>query len=402
MRTLLAFGLLLSAPLTLTGQDRYRAAVEIGVVDSVWSATLDEHRPYLVYTPPSYSDTTTIPHHYPVLYLLDGNAHFHSVSGLVQILGTGVNGTFAIPEMIVVAIPNTDRTRDLTPTKAAAGPDGVANSFFETSGGNGAFFEFVRTELMPHIEGRYRTMPYRVLIGHSFGGIAALNALYTIPDAFDAYVAIDPSLWWDDNTLLHRAKPYFESARLRGKALYVAQANTLQPTDTTVNAHFSAITQFDAIMDTYNRSGIRYAFQYYPDDSHGSVPLVAEYDALRFIFESYDVPLQRILAEPSLLTEHFRDISEQLGKTFEPSEGMMRLLGQVALGQDTTAAIALAEMRVSLYPESHRAHEFLGDIWAAREDHARARRHFEEALRHAPGHDGLEEKLRALGSGPGK
>jgi len=400
MRTLLAFAILLSTPLALLGQDRYRAAVEIGIVDSVWSDTLDEHRPYLVYAPPSYSDTTTTPQDYPVLYLLDGDAHFHSVSGLVQILGTGVNGTFAIPEMIVVAIPNTDRTRDLTPTRATAGPDGVASSFFETSGGNTEFFMFVQNELMPHIEDRFRTMPFRVLVGHSFGGIAAINALYTIPKAFDAYVAIDPSLWWDDNTLLHQARPFIERARLEGKALYVAQANTLQATDTTVNAHFSAITQFDAIMRTFDRSGVRYAFQYYPNDSHGSVPLVAEYDALRFIFESYDIPLQRILGEPALLTEHFRTVSEELGKTFAPSEGMLRLLGQVALGQDTTAAVTFGEMRVSLYPESYRAHEFLGDIWAAREDKARAREHFEQALERAPGHEGLQEKMSALGHDP--
>src|SRR5687768_9949355 len=92
-------------------------AVSIGVRDPVWSATLRENRRYLVYTPPSYSDTTYQPRSYPVLYLLDGDAHFHSVTGLVQILGTGVNGTFVVPEMIVVAIPNTNRSRDMTPTK---------------------------------------------------------------------------------------------------------------------------------------------------------------------------------------------------------------------------------------------------------------------------------------------
>ena len=181
----------------LWAQQRFEGATEIGSVDSLWSATLSEQRAYLVYTPPSYSDTTVTPQSYPVLYLLDGDAHFHSVSGLVQILGTGVNGTFAVPEMIVVAIPNTDRTRDLTPTHTTAGFDGEAAPEFENSGGNPAFFTFLQEELIPHIESRFRTMPYRVFVGHSFGGITALNALYTIPETFDAYVAIDPSLWWD-------------------------------------------------------------------------------------------------------------------------------------------------------------------------------------------------------------
>jgi predicted alpha/beta superfamily hydrolase len=396
MRSLIALVLLLVLPLPGVAQDRYRQAVDIGVVDSVWSSTLDEHRPYLVYTPPSYSDTTTSPQRYPVLYLLDGNAHFHSVSGLVQILATGVNGTFAIPEMIVVAIPNTDRTRDLTPTRPATGFDGEPTPDDATSGGNPEFFTFLEDELLPHIESEFRTMPYRVFVGHSLGGITAINDLYTIPQTFDAYVAIDPSLWWDHQTLLRQAKDYFLSARLDGKALYVAQANTIQPDDTTANRHFSAISQFDAVMRAYDRSGIRYAFRYYDDDDHGSVPLISEYDALRFIFDGYKVPLQRVLAEPALLTEHFQDVSRQLGAAFQPTESMTRLLARVALGQDTTAAIAFGEIRAALYPESYRAYEFLGDVWAARADVERALGYYEQALARKPDNAALREKLNKL------
>ena len=107
----LAYGLLLVVSATLGAQTPSKS-VTIGTKDTIWSPTLKETRPYLVYTPPSYTDTTYTPKRYPVLYLLDGDAHFHSVTGLIQILGTGVNATFVVPEMIVVAIPNTDRTRD--------------------------------------------------------------------------------------------------------------------------------------------------------------------------------------------------------------------------------------------------------------------------------------------------
>ncbi len=397
MRILTSLFLLLLLPQPGVGQDRYRRAVDIGVVDSVWSAALDEYRPYLVYTPPSYADTTISSQRYPVLYLLDGDAHFHSVSGLVQILATGVNGTFAIPEMIVVAIPNTDRTRDLTPTRPRAGFDGEPTPEDDTSGGNAAFFAFLERELIPTIEARFPTMPYRVFVGHSLGGITALNALYTIPQTFDAYVAIDPSLWWDDNVLLKQTKDYFLSARLNGKALYVAQANTIQPDDTTTNRHFSAITQFNAVMEAYDRSGIRYAFRYYDQDDHGSVPMISEYDALRFIFDGYKVPLQRVIAEPALLTEHFRRVSDRLGKTFQPTEGMTRLMARVALGRDTTAAIALGEIRTDLYPESAQAYEFLGDVWAGKGDIRKARTYYEQALARNPDAAEIREKLNDLG-----
>jgi len=394
---LLPLFLLLILPAVLHGQDRFQRAVHIGQVDSLWSATLEENRPYLVYTPPSYGDTTAAPQRYPVLYLLDGDAHFHSVSGLLQILGTGVNGTYVVPEMIVVAIPNTDRTRDLTPTHAELGPDGETVPEFRTSGGGSAFLTFLKDELIPRIDSAYRTMPYRVFVGHSFGGITTLNALYTIPQTFNAYVAIDPSLWWDDRALLLNARDYFTSTDLRGRALYLAQANTNSPADTARNLHFESITQFNEVMRAYDQSGIRYGFRYYDRDDHGSVPVIAEYDALRFIFDGYGAPLQQIIEEPGRLTEHFRKVAEELGADFQPSEAMIRLLSQVTLTRDTAKAIEFGEIRTERYPESFRAWEFLGDVWAAKGEVEKARGYYEQALELGGDAAALREKLAKLG-----
>lgn len=389
-----------SLPALADAQDRFRNAVEIGSVDSVWSATLEEYRPFLVYTPPSYDDPEAAPHRYPVLYLLDGNAHFHSVTGIVQALATGVNGTFAIPEMIVVAIPNTNRTRDLTPTRSEVSAAGGEAPWLAQSGGNPDFLRFLSEELATHVDATYRTMPYRVFVGHSFGGIATLNALYTMPDDFDAYVAIDPSLWWDDRVLLSRARSFFAEERLEGKALYVAHANTISPDALEPNNHFSAIASFDAVMRAYDRSGIRYAFRYYPDDSHGSVPLIAEYDALRFVFDGYALPVQRILSEPTLLTEHFDAVSARLGADFRPPEHVMARITGIAMNQSASGAGELARMAVSMYPETARPHELLADVAAAAGDAETARLHYGHALARRPGDADVREKLDRL-SGEG-
>jgi predicted alpha/beta superfamily hydrolase len=377
-------------------QGRFARATTIGRVDSIWSKSLNENRHYLVYTPPSYDDTTMVPQKYPVLYLLDGDAHFHSVSGLIQILGTGVNGTFAIPEMIVVAIPNTDRTRDMTPTHVGTGFDGRPAPAMRTSGGMPNFFTFIRSELIPQVETTYRTMPYRVFIGHSFGGITTINALYTIPETFNAYVAIDPSLWWDNRVLLRRAKDYISGARLEKKALYVAQANTINPDDTTSNPHFSAITQFNSVMQAYNRSGLRYAFRYYDRDDHGSVPIISEYDALRFIFDGYKPDLQRVVANPRLIQDHYRNVSERLGATFGPPERVLHTLAQIATGQDTTKAMEFLQMAVELYPTGFRAYDRLGMLTMARGDKARARSWFEQSLVRNPSNQNARDQLKKL------
>lgn len=392
--SLLAAALFL--PALLPAQARFARATTIGKVDSIYSTTLKENRPYLVYTPPSYDDTTTSPQRYPVLYLLDGDAHFHSVTGLIQILGTGVNGTYAVPEMIVVAIPNTDRMRDMSPTHVGAGIDGKQNPAYRTTGGMGNFLSFIKSELIPQVEQKYRTMPYRMFIGHSLGGITAIQALYTMPETFNSYVAIDPSLWWDNSTLLKQAKKYIQGAQLKGKALYVAEANTISPDDSAVGAHFSGITQFNAIMNTYNNSGMRYAFKYYDGDDHGSVPLIAEYDALRFIFAGYKPDLQRIVAQPQLLPQHFRNVSERLGATFKPSERMMQMYAQFALGQDTTKSMEFLKMATEAYPQSYRNFDRLGTLAAARGDKAGAKAYFEKSLSLNPSNASAREQLKKL------
>jgi predicted alpha/beta superfamily hydrolase len=396
MRSLTALVLLSVMAGPASAQSRFQGATHIGQVDSVWSTTLDENRPYLVYTPPSYGDTTVAPQRYPVLYLLDGDAHFHSVSGLIQILGTGVNGTFVVPEMIVVAIPNTDRMRDLTPTHTEAGFDGIPAPALASTGGMPDFLAFMTTELVPRVDSLYRTLPYRVFVGHSLGGITTLNALYTTSESFNAYVAIDPSLWWDDRVLLKKARDFFSTARLEGKALYVAQANTINAADTARNLHFESITHFDAVMRSYDRSGLRYGFRYYDQDSHGSVPLIAEYDALRFIFEGYSLPLIRIMDEPSHVTSHFREVSARLGVELRPSEAMLRDLGFFLMGQDPHKAVEMGEIRTALYPDGYRGWEFLGDAWAAAGDAAKARGFYEQALERGADREAVTEKMGRL------
>lgn len=127
--------------------------------------------------------------------------------------------------MVVVAILNTDRTRDLTPTHVL---DGIY-SRYETSGGAENFTAFIGKELMPYIETHYPVAPYRTLIGHSFGGLFVINTLIHHTDMFSAYIAIDPSLWWDDQKLMKQAEHALGENRFKNKSLYFAIANTMTP-----------------------------------------------------------------------------------------------------------------------------------------------------------------------------
>jgi uncharacterized protein len=400
MRTVFRTCLVVLSPIVLRAQAVSASAITIGRIDSVFSTTLKEKRRYLVYTPPSYTDSLYTPRTYPVLYLLDGDAHFHSVTGLIQALATGVNGTFVIPEMIVVAIPNTNRMRDLSPTNTAVDHNGAPERRFAGGGGLASFLRFLQTELIPRIDSSYRTAPYRMLVGHSLGGIAAINALYTMPATFNAYVAIDPSLWWDKRLLLNQAKPFFSQRQPAGRALYVALANTLDADDSLPNGHYNSIVQFNRVLEAYNTSGIRYGFRYYPNDDHGSVPLIAEYDALRFLFDRYRLELQAAIKDTANVTAHFARVSGQLGYTVRPPEAMVAMLSQAAQSLDSAKVAPLLELNTQLYPRSARAFLALGDYRVARKDSSRARIAYVRAAAIDPSSARARDAVRRLGGTP--
>ena len=118
--------------------------VVIGTIDSIRSNLLNETRRIWVYVP-NQNNSIYGNQKYPVVYLLDGDGHFHSVTGMIHQLSS-VNGNSICPEMIVVGIPNTDRTRDLTPSHSMVGPGGKEMSFLSSSGGGENFTAFLEKE----------------------------------------------------------------------------------------------------------------------------------------------------------------------------------------------------------------------------------------------------------------
>jgi len=391
--------ILICLPVVAYNQIKDRPVI-IGKIDSLYSKALNESRPYWVYLPQNDATNFFQPGRYPVLYLLDGDAHFHSVSGLVQILSSGINGTFVIPEMIVIGIPNTDRTRDLTPTHSDKSIDGKEVKNFKTSGGGNNFLKFLKEELIPHIDSAYTTLPYRVLVGHSIGGITVINALYTMPDLFNAYVAIDPSLWWDQQVLLQKGKTFFRDNNLTHKSLFLAQANTISVEDPNTIKHFEPIKEFAKLLETNNRSGLRWRYKYYDNDRHGSVALIAEYDGLRFIFDSYNTRF-KIGMSPEKLKNHFQGFSEETNVNFTPPEAIINSLGNEALfSEKYDLALHYFQMSIDFYPQSSNAYSSMGEAWTKKGDVKKAIEYYEKSLKLNPQNENAKAKIKKLKEQP--
>ncbi len=368
--------------------------ISFGTIDSLFSKTLNEQRKVWVYVPESAAKFPS--NKYPVVYLLDGDAHFYSVAGLIHQLST-INGNTLCPEMIVVGIPNTDRIRDLTPTyvKKVFGD----TTFSRASGGGENFTKFIADELIPYIDSHYPTTPYRTMIGHSLGGLMVINTIVHHPHLFANYLAIDPSLWWDARKLSKETQPIFSEKKFDNKFLYVAVANTMPEgmqlpnlaKDTTKGTeHMRAMLEFCDMTKSKTTNGLTFQFHYYPDDDHGSVPLIAEHDALRAMFAWYRLKgidkffdLKSTTADElaQFITTHYKNVSAHYGFETLPQESLVNSLGYAFMGnKQADKARAMFEMNARNYPRSANVHDSMGDYYLNQQDTTNAIDQFNQAL----------------------
>ena len=263
----------------------------IGKNDSIQSKILKEKRKFYVYVPTSASGKKAANKRYPVVYLFDADAQFASTTSMIQYLSTNYNTL--CPEMIVVGILHSDRRKDLTPTRATSDPPFWAPGSSKTTGGGEQFISFIESELMPYIDRQYPTQPYKTLIGHSLGGLMAMQIFVRHTSLFNSYICIDPSMWWDNQTLLKETKLALEKGNFQGKSLYLGIANTAEKgmdisqvlADTTDETmHMRSILKLQSYFENNKQNGLKYKGKYYEEDTHMSVPFITEYDALHFIF----------------------------------------------------------------------------------------------------------------------
>ncbi len=185
------------------------------IVDSIYSKTMEENRSFWVKIPETYNPDSD--KKYAVVYLLDG----FSLKNTLETVYDNYWGHY-LPEMILVGVSNrTNRTRDLTTSQIKMRHGSAMN--VET-GGAETFTQFMEEELIPYIDNKYPTMPYRTLIGHSYAGLFTINTLINHRHIFENYIAIDPSLDWGNQKLLNQAKEKFNTNSFKGKSLFVSLA----------------------------------------------------------------------------------------------------------------------------------------------------------------------------------
>jgi predicted alpha/beta superfamily hydrolase len=327
------------------------------------SKVLGETRQILVRTPASYANGAQA---YPVLYMTDGDRQLPHTAATVDFLSREGR----MPEVILVGISNTDRTRDLTPTHVEAFVGGRV----PTSGGADKFLSFIETELIPHIEKHYRTQPFRVFAGHSFGGLFAMHALFSRPKLFDAIIAASPSLTWDDHWVMRQATEFLEKNRELNTTLFFSTGNESEALD----REFRAL---QSLLKKRAPKGFTFEAIKFGDEDHGSVVMPTHYAGLRKVFAPWRfVPDGEPKSLYARARDHYASLSKRAGYTIAIPEQTTNFIGyQLLLAGEMRDAIEVFRANAAAYPNSANVHDSLGEAFEKSGDRERARESYARA-----------------------
>lgn len=361
--------------------------IVIGKKHSLRSDILNEDREYWISLPDSYNVQESSYKSYPLLIVLDGNVHFKALSGMVNYMSSDLYRNFKIPEMIVVGIQNIDRRRDYTPDK-------IVTVRENNSGGGERFLSFLEDELIPELDQKYRTEQYRILFGHSLGGLLTTHAYMKEKTLFNSFIAVDPSFGtWDsetmDNKLDSLTKQSFE------RFIYIATANwgkrNIRNRDRHVRLYES--------LNSKCKGELPAKLEYFENEDHSSVPIIAFHNGISTIFEGYGISY-RDVEDKEQLTQHFHALSERLSWDFPPPEYLVNQLGyrmlQSGNNKDKSNALEFFILNVENYPKSSNSYDSLGEAYETLGDTQKAIENYQISLELNPGNKHARMKIKEL------
>ncbi|WP_075352202.1 alpha/beta hydrolase-fold protein [Algoriphagus marinus] len=371
-KTLLCLAILFS----IISEAKAQFLSQIGIKDSVYSEVLEESRVFYVQFPEGFDPESD--RKYPIAFILDGENLLPALSVTQRFYMGGF-----LPDMILIGVSNQEnRTRDLTPSvvEPSYGPNGEADQFLR----------FVGEELIPYVEENYPASDYRTLIGHSYGGLFSIYTLIHQPELFENYLAIDPSLDWDDQLMLKQAKEVFSKKSLEGKSLYVSLSGQLhmQKPEMTIenvmqdDSEFTLFARSNIAFSEFIRAnsgeGLDFDWDFFPIDLHGTVPLPSLRNGLISLFDWFQMERVELFNIPETPKEDLLELmnyrAEKLEAHFgypEPPfpEDLMTMSGYMSMdrGQMEKAKMFF-EQGIHYFPKSANLYDSMADYYEANDD----------------------------------
>ena len=328
-------------------------AITIGTVDKFYSKLFSETREIWVSVPSDFHPELK-GEKFPIALVLDGPDHFYSLVGMLDRFSRNP-GNEACPPMIVVGLVNTDRERDFYPDLS-----------------NDLFSQFMTTELLPYIDTNFPTQPFRILIGHSLGGLRTIHTSMFNEDLFKGFIAIDSSLGQTQNAWYNGVRAGIKDFYPEKSSIYVAMAQTMPgkmvhdtaliKRDTTrYSNHMRRIMEFsESLNKKNNKTRSKFYWEYFPDETHQSVTQLAMYNGVKFLFGWYkpafystffDLDVSPVTAV-EMYDSYYRNISARLGYEIKPPVDASGLTEYLIYKKQPDKATAIAELTLRYYTEN--------------------------------------------------
>ncbi|AYL94608.1 alpha/beta hydrolase-fold protein [Mucilaginibacter celer] len=370
--------LLLSASGSAFGQDALPARNDTAVYSL--SPIMGEQRTLWIHVPADYYTSANT---YPVLYLLDGDAHFGYASQMTDFLAG--HDRNRIPEMIVVGIVNIDRQRDFSPVYAKK-PNGSADSTrIVPDTGLGRFARYLKNEVVPYIDSHYRVQPYRILAAHSLAGLPAMYTKEIYPQLFSATVLTSPVL---SGPLVRNLDAFLKADHPHNGKLFIGIGNE----------NTSAV---DALIKRIREQApgwFEWSNAQYSGENHFTVPYTILFDGIKFIYRSWfldyygneSVTMQDI-------NSRFARLSAEFGYAITPNEEYLNNCGYYQLRlKHIDNAIGIFEENVKQHLDSFNAYDSLGEAYMNAGNKTLAIKNYEKSIRLNPNNDGGKQMLKKL------
>ncbi|MFA6979494.1 MAG: alpha/beta hydrolase-fold protein [Ignavibacteriaceae bacterium] len=332
--------------------------ITIGEKITLTSNILFEERNLFVYLPESYNTTQNS---YPVLYLLDAEDHFKYTAGFVQFLSRNNK----MPETIIIGIPNTFRNRDFLPEKVFNIPG---------SGGADNFIGFLKEELIPYVDKKYRTQPHRILVGHSLCGMFCFYSMLKQPELFNALIAISPWVIAADNFLLPYTTSSLSKYKSLNKSVYFTAGSKEEENLLTT------LEEYKIILRKFAPDDLIWEYKIMEDEDHGSQVFMAIYDGLKMIYKDWNLSDTELKKGLDVILKHYSNLTSKYGYAILPPENILNAVGYYFLGQQNfNEAIAIFAKNVSLYPQSANVYDSLGETYEKSGQQLLANQNYEKA-----------------------
>lgn len=324
---------------------------------TVQSKILNEERQILVALPDSY-EYDTDDFKYPLVMLTDGEWHFNLVAQAANLLYQD-----GYPKVIVAALVNNDRGKDLTLSHT---------SEFESSGNAPNFYRFITEELVVELEKRFRISNHRTLLGHSLGGLFATFAMLQENTSFDAFVAVTPTIRWDNFKILDDFTPGLVEKLTESKpSFFLGIGNE-------TGAEREGVLRLRKVMESMHLTG--FSYKEYPTDSHVTVPWKSYFDGMRFVFKSFLIPTEYGSMDFSKTIAYYEGVGAKFDYDKRVPQRILFNWGFAKIGNDDkSGALEIFEYYKGAYPNVPIPYRTLGDIYFEQKRYKVAKENYEMA-----------------------